>query len=76
MAALAPVDRLMVGEELTFVLKDGSEWTVERQMRRVEWGASAPRLFCYLGQYRMIRRHIRRRIFRQSSDADFLIYLQ
>ena len=27
---LALVDRVMVGEKLTFVLKDGTEWTVER----------------------------------------------
>ena len=27
---LALVDRVVVGEKLTFVLKDGTEWTVER----------------------------------------------
>ena len=27
---LALVDRVMVGEKLVFVLKDGTEWTVER----------------------------------------------
>ena len=27
---LALVDKVMVGEKLTFVLKDGTEWTVER----------------------------------------------